>query len=80
LVLTLRERDSAAALGYSNQQIRSLQQILKAFPDNSAVALDLATAYSHAAVIHNRRGELRDAVDLYRRAIDPREQAIRQPR
>jgi tetratricopeptide (TPR) repeat protein len=76
LTFTLRDRDASAALGYSNEQIHSLQQILKLFPTNDAAALDLATAYSQAAVIRNRRGELRDAVDLYHRAIDLRERAI----
>jgi tetratricopeptide (TPR) repeat protein len=77
LVETLRDNDPTAALGYSSKEIHLLEQLLKSFPDNNSVALDLATAYSQAASLNNRRGELSAAVDLYRRAIDLREQAIR---
>lgn len=77
LVLALRDRDPSAALVYSNEHIESRERVLHAFPGNTIIAMDLATAYSQAATIRNRRGELREAVDLYRRAISIREDAMR---
>lgn len=77
LSLAKQTRDPAGALVYSAKQIQSLERTRRAFPDNPSVTLELATAYSQAAAALNRRGELREASDDYRRAIDLREGVFR---
>lgn len=44
LVFTTRNNDAAAAVDYSSKEIRALQQILKSFPDDNSVILELASA------------------------------------
>ncbi|ABF43049.1 serine/threonine protein kinase with TPR repeats [Candidatus Koribacter versatilis Ellin345] len=69
--------DSGSAIGYSELQVGSLEKAHKQFPDNSEVLLELASAYSQNAKLHNVRGELRESVDGFRRAMSLREEEVR---
>jgi tetratricopeptide (TPR) repeat protein len=76
LVEALGTIDSAAAMQYSDEQLAAGERALAKFPGNTEVRLELATAYSQAGKMRNRRGELQQAVAGFRRAVELREDAI----
>ena len=76
LLDTVYNRDSAAALQYSEMQTHSLEHIRRKSPENRDVQLNLATAYSQQAKVYNVRAQLREATDRFRQAIALRETAM----
>ncbi len=72
----LDSSDSRAALGYVRMATRSLERAVASLPKEASIQLQLATAYSEEARVLNRRGELREAAELYRRAISQRERLL----
>ena len=77
LVESLGSIDSGAALQYSQMQVESLERGRRAAPNHIELDLELAIAYSQNAKLHNGRGELREAVEGYRKAVALREEALR---
>lgn len=78
LVDILEKGGQGDALEYAQLQTKSDENALKAFPKDSRVQLDLASAYSQQAKILNTRGRLSEAVERYKQAIALRQDAIQQ--
>jgi tetratricopeptide (TPR) repeat protein len=73
----LNSTDTSAALAYAQLSTRSGERALRAFPDDTHVLLELATACSQEARLWNSRGELAKASRQYQRAIELREGALK---
>jgi tetratricopeptide (TPR) repeat protein len=76
MVNALVTTDSATALHYCQLQAQAMEQALQISPGNTELQIELGTAYSQEARLWNTRGELREAVDLFRRAVALREGAL----
>jgi serine/threonine protein kinase len=73
MVNTLMYTNQSEALHYSQLQTDSLEQELKAFPNNTEIQAELGTAYSQQAKTLNAQGKLPEAVERFRRAADLKE-------
>ena len=76
--MRLGDRDSQLRLKYSQMQTQSLERALRALPQNRAMELELATAYSQEAGAFNALGDVRQAADRFQRAISLRERLLQQ--
>ncbi len=76
LVDTLVTVDSGAALNYSQLQTQAMERALNKFPGNRDIQIELGTAYSMQGRVLNTRGNQKQAVERYRRAVTLRENAL----
>ena len=76
LVNTLLTADSESALHFSQLQTQVMERALQLAPGNSETQSQLGAAYSQEARVWNTRGGLRQAAELFRRAVPLMEGAL----
>jgi serine/threonine protein kinase len=76
MVNALVTTDSAAALRFCRLQTQVMERALLLSPTSTEMQIELGTAYSQEARVWNTRGGLREAEDLFRRAVALRERAL----
>lgn len=76
MALTLLTTDSGTAFHYSQLQTQAMERALQLAPANTEMQIELGSAYSQEARIRNTRGDLREAAELFRRAVALMEGAL----
>jgi len=76
IVGALATRDTTTALHYAQLETQVTARALQSFPNNREIQIELGTAYSVEAKILNSRGDLRAALERYRKAAALREKAL----
>jgi serine/threonine protein kinase len=76
MVNILATTDSEAALQFCRLQTQAMERALQLSPGNTEMQIELGTAYGQEARVWNRRGGLREAEELFRRAVPLLEGAL----
>jgi tetratricopeptide (TPR) repeat protein len=76
MVTTLLTTDSGAALHFCQLQTQAMERALQLAPSSTEMQIELGTAYSQEARVWNTRGGLREAAELFRRAVPLLEGAL----
>jgi serine/threonine protein kinase len=76
MVTILLTTDSKAALNFCQLQTQATERALQLSPSDTEMQIELGTAYSQEGRVWNTRGGLREAAELFRRAVPLLEGAL----